>query len=156
VARSTQVRQENFLAMLKEKPLPPFPGVVELMSAALDSDNFKVAIATSSTREKSQAVLDSAGIPYKKLVYVTGSDVSRKKPDPELFVTAAKKVAVPPQKCVVIEDAPNGIEAAHRAGCRCIAVTNSASADKLSQADLIVASLKAVSIDKVRGLISGR
>ncbi|MBD3344137.1 MAG: HAD hydrolase-like protein, partial [Chitinivibrionales bacterium] len=46
VARSTQVRQENFLAMLKEKPLPPFPGVVELMSAALDSDNFKVAIAT--------------------------------------------------------------------------------------------------------------
>ena len=64
IAAATKARQVNFLKILKEEPLQPFPGVLELMNAALAHDDFRVAIATSSAREKSEAVLQSAQIPY--------------------------------------------------------------------------------------------
>ncbi len=144
VSAATAARQETFLQLLREKPLPPFPGVMELMTAALADKRFRVAIATSSVRKKSEAVLKSAQIPYDRVEYITGSDVKNKKPDPELFLTAAARIGIEPEKCVVIEDAPDGIAAAKAAGCRCIAVTNSAPPEKLSQADRIVASLEEV------------
>lgn len=152
VAAATEARQSNFLAMLEAEPLPAFPGVLELMTAAMQSDKFRVGIATSSTREKSEAVLRSASVPYTKLVYVTGSDVVNKKPHPELFLTAAEKLGIAPDLCTVIEDAPNGVEAAHAAGCRCIAVTNSAGREKLKEADRVVDTL--VDVD-LQSLIDG-
>ena len=149
VVAATKVRQENFLRILMEKPLPAFPGVLALMNAALAHDDFRLAIATSSTREKSEAVLRSACIPYQQTAYVTGNDVKNKKPHPELFLVAARSMNVPPKNCLVIEDAPDGIQAAHAAGCKCLAVTNSSSAGKLSKADLIVSSLAEVTLDTV-------
>lgn len=153
VVAATTARQENFLKILEHGPLPPFPGVLDLMNAALAHDDFRVAIATSSAREKSEAVLRSARIPYTKLVYVTGSNVKNKKPDPELFLVAAERMRIQPRQCVVIEDAPNGVQAAHAAGCRCIAVTNSTSADRLSQADLTVSALTEIGLCDVIGLL---
>ena len=156
IAAATKARQENFLKILKQEPLPPFPGVLELMNAALANDNFRLAIATSSTREKSEAVLQSAQVPYKQMAYITGDDVKSKKPNPELFLVAARGINVPPQNCLVIEDAPNGIQAAHAAGCKCIAVTNSTSAEKLSQADLIISSLTEVSLQDIIAILQGK
>jgi len=153
VSAATEMRQDKFLAMLNEQPLPPFEGVLELMREAMGRPDFRVAIATSSTREKSEAVLQSAQVPYHEITYITGSDVARKKPDPELFVTAALRAGVDPARCVVIEDAPDGVAAAKAAGARCIAVTNSTTADKLAQADWIVASLGEVNVDSVLRLI---
>ena len=87
------------------------------------------------------------------MVYITGDDVNSKKPDPELFLRAAQGIDVPPEQCVVIEDAPNGIQAAKAAGCQCIAVTNSTTPDKLSQADRIVTALADVSIEDLMTLL---
>ena len=154
VDEATHVRQRNFLALLREKPLPPFPGVSDLINAALEHEDFEVGIATSSTREKSQAVLESASISYSDVVYVTGSDVSHKKPHPELFLTAAERMEIAPSQCVVIEDAPNGVEAAHSAGCKCVAVTNSISADGLVAADSVVASLIEVTLETIVDLLA--
>ena len=84
---------------------------MRLMQGAMEDPDFRVAIATSSAREKSEAVLKSARIPYQKLVYITGNDVSRKKPDPEVFQKAVEGIGLSPEKCVVIEDAPDGIRA---------------------------------------------
>ncbi len=153
VAAASQARQTNFLNLLRQETLPPLPGVMELMNAALAHVDFRVAIATSSAREKSEAVLTSAQVPYQTMVYITGNDVKSKKPDPELFLRAAQGIDVPPQQCVVIEDAPNGIQAAKAAGCLGIAVTNSTTPDKLSQADRIVSSLTEVSLDDLMALL---
>jgi len=153
VAAATEARQSNFLSMLQMEPLPAFPGVLELMESALNRDDFRVGIATSSTREKSEAVLKSARIPYEKMVYVTGNDVKDKKPHPELFLTAAARLGLAPAQCVVIEDAPDGIAAANAAGCRCVAVANSTGPEKLSEADLVVQSLADVDIRIVADLI---
>jgi HAD superfamily hydrolase (TIGR01509 family) len=155
VEQATRMRQENFLSILRQKPLPAFPGVLELMTSALARDDFKVAIATSSTRGKSQAVLKSARIPYEQMAYVTGDQVKNKKPDPELFLTAAQRIGIAASDCVVIEDAPNGVEAAKAAGARCIAVTNTTTKENLSKADMVCDSLKEIDVDLVRRLICG-
>jgi len=153
VETATQRRQENFLKILEKEPLAAFDGVLELMHQAMARPDFRLAIATSSTREISEPTLKSAQVPYHRTTYITGSDVAKKKPDPALFLTAAQRAGVDPTRCVVIEDAPDGVAAARAAGAKCIAVTNSTTADKLAQADLIVASLIEVDIDTVVELI---
>lgn len=150
---ATEARQANFLAMLQEHPLPAFPGVLELMKAALGRDDFRIGIATSSTREKSEAVLKSAQVPYEQMAYVTGSDVQNKKPHPELFLTAAVRLGLDPARCVVIEDAPDGITATHAAGCCCVAVTNSTDRKMLVEAELVVQSLEEVDVRMLVDLI---
>jgi len=154
-AQATAARQDYFITRLNERPLPPFSGVMALFLAALEHPDFALAIATSSTRKKSVAVLKSAGIPYEKMVYITGSDVTHKKPHPELFDKAVEQLRIPPACCVVIEDAPNGIEAAKAAGCGCIAVTNSVDASQLEQADRVVDSLEEIDLDQIRTLLQG-
>jgi beta-phosphoglucomutase len=147
-------RQVDFLELLEQQPLPAFPGVLDLMNEALARDDVRLAIATSGTREKSEAVLKSAGIPYREMAYVAGDEVSRKKPDPELFLTAALRMGVSAGNCLVIEDAPNGIEAAHAAGFRCLAVTNSCPRQELDAADRIVDSLSEVRLASVLELVA--
>jgi len=149
-------RQDNFLAILESERLPAFPGVLELVSSAMASDCVSVAIATSSTRQKSQAVLASAEFPYRQVVYVCGDDISRKKPDPEVFQAACDRLSLAPQQCVVVEDAPDGVQAARAAGCKCIAVTNTFSREilQIKQPDLIVDSLSEVSLDTLLTLLA--
>ena len=155
VETATRIRQENILEILRRRPLPPLPGVTELMGAALACpDRFSVAIATSSAREISTAVLMAAGVPISRLVYVNGDEVTHKKPDPQLFLLAAKRMGLPEEVCVVVEDAPNGLQAARAAGMRCIAVTNSFPREKLLDADLVVGSLADVSLKTVLRLFS--
>lgn len=154
--KAVQYRQDLFLEVLKTEPLPAYPGVLELIEAGFASDAFQVAIATSGTLEKSRAALEAAKIPYKKMVYVNGNDVTHKKPDPELFLTAAQRMELDPGRCVVIEDAPNGVQAAKAAGTKCIAVTNTTAAEELSQADLICDSLEPVTLQTLEMLLDGR
>jgi len=151
--KAVQYRQDLFLEVLKTEPLPAYPGVLELIGAGLASDAFQVAIATSGTLEKSRAALDAARIPYKKMVYVNGNDVTHKKPDPELFLVAAQRMGLDPARCVVIEDAPNGVQAAQAAGAKCIAVTNTTPAEELAQADMICDSLEQVTLDMLVTLV---
>ena len=153
IKKTTQVRQEYFLKILSQEPLPPFPGVLELMDKAMKEKNFRLAIATSGTLEKSRAVLEAANVPYRKMVYINGDHVKNKKPDPELFLLAAERMGIEPADCVVIEDAPNGVQAAKAAGAKCIAVTNSTNAANLSEADLVCESLKQINLDVIKMLI---
>ena len=153
VLQAETAREERFLAKLEESPLPAYPGVLNLIENAMNSPDINLAIATSSTRTKSMAVLTSAGVPYKELVYISGSDVSNKKPHPELFLTAAKGINIAPNRCLVIEDAPSGIESAINAGCKCMAVTNSFTTEHLDKADRIVDSLENIVIQDITTLI---
>lgn len=156
VSQATQLRQEYFLKIVREEPLPPFPGVLELMEKAMQSPDFRVAIATSGTLEKSRAVLEATGVPYHKMVYINGNDVKHKKPHPELFLLAAERLGIKPADCVVIEDAPNGIQAAKAAGAKCIAVTNSTGAANLAEADLVCDSLEQIDLQAIGELIRAK
>lgn len=156
VQKATRVRQEYFLQVLSDESLLPFPGVLELMAEAMKNESFRLAIATSVTLEKSRAVLNAAKVPYEEMVYVNGNDVTHKKPCPDLFLLAAERMAIDPAGCVVIEDSPNGIRAAKAARSRCIAVTNTFTAENLAEADLICNSLEEITLEIITELIEHR
>jgi HAD superfamily hydrolase (TIGR01509 family) len=156
LAQAVKKREQNFIRLLQQSPVPAFPGVLQLMNAALARSDLRLAIATSSSREMSEVALKGAKVPYDKMHYVTGSDVKNRKPDPEIFLLAARRMGLAPTNCVVIEDSPGGVEAAKAANSKCIAVTNTTTPEKLSQADLICDSLEQVDIERIMKLLEGK
>ena len=153
VKAAAKLRERYLIKAIQQEALPAFPGVLELIDSALRRRDFRLAIATSATLELSRAILESAKVPYHRMVYVTGSEITRKKPDPELFLVAASRMNIDPAHCVVIEDAPSGVLAAKAAGAKCIAVTNSTTAKNLRQADLVCDSLEKINLETIQKLI---
>jgi HAD superfamily hydrolase (TIGR01509 family) len=154
VAEAEKMREENFIKLLQEQPLPAFGGVLKLIDAALARPDFRLAIATSSSREMSEVAVRGAQVPCDSMTYVSGSDVKNKKPHPEIFLLAAERIGIPPASCVVIEDSPGGVEAAKAAGPKCIAVTNTTTPENLRQADSICESLEQIDLETVVNLVS--
>ena len=154
VKDAAKLREKYLIKAIQQEALPAFPGVLELINEALKMHDFRLAIATSASLELSRVILESAKVPYHKMVYVTGSEITRKKPDPELFLVAASRMSIMPANCVVIEDAPSGVKAAKAAGARCIAVTNSTTAANLVKADMVCDSLKKIDLKTIRELIT--
>jgi HAD superfamily hydrolase (TIGR01509 family) len=150
---AADLREQYLIKAIREETLPAFPGVLELINTALQRKDFRLAIATSASLELSCAILESVKVPYQKMVYVSGSEIANKKPDPELFLVAAKRMGIEPENCVVFEDAPSGVQAAVAAGAKCIAVTNSTIAEKLTGADLICDSLEDINLEVIQKLI---
>jgi beta-phosphoglucomutase-like phosphatase (HAD superfamily) len=77
---------------------------------------------------------------------VFGQEVSESKPSPQIYLSAAKKLEVLPDDCVVIEDSPLGIKAAKNAGMRCLAITNTHPKQNLEEADKVIDSLENVDL----------
>lgn len=92
-------------------------GVHELLDY-LNRENYKVAIATSTVRERASKMLNSVGVLDKADYLICGDDVTNSKPDPEIFLKAAENLGVKPEKCIVLEDSGTGIEAAFNAGMK--------------------------------------
>ncbi|MFM1802497.1 MAG: hypothetical protein RJA81_1849 [Planctomycetota bacterium] len=111
-----------FLEMMPGR-LEPLPGVPDFIYKCKQA-GLKVALASSADDVKVYPILKHIGIePSDFDVIVTGSMVSRKKPAPDVFLEAVKRLEVPAASCLVIEDAVSGIEAALAAGCRAMGLT---------------------------------
>lgn len=150
---AAEVRERYLAETVRKEGLPAFPGVLDLMHAALAQDGFRLAIATSATRDLSEAILEAVKVPYHRMVYVSGSDVTKKKPDPQIFLIAIERLGIEAARCVVFEDAPSGVQAAKSADAKCIAVTNTVPAEELFAANLICDSLERVDLETVRRLV---
>lgn len=127
---------EIYLDMVPSK-LEAFPGVVELAHACREA-GLLVAVASSADRVKVEANLNKIGLPSTFWnVIVTGDLVQNKKPAPDGFLYAARELGMDPPACTVVEDAVNGIHAAHAAGMRCVAVAHTFPIDRLKEADVV-------------------
>ena len=113
------------------------PGTLDLL-ASLPAGRW--AVVTSGTRYLATTRLANFGI-APPAVLVTANDVHNGKPHPEPYLKGAKLLGFPPEQCVVFEDAPAGIEAAHAAGMRVIALPTTYPADALSAADALIPDL---------------
>ena len=116
------------------------PGALELLRL-LRERAVKLALVSSTPYGNIDLILGSLGVEAAFDVIVGEEDVTRGKPDPEGFLLAARRLVVPPDECVVIEDAPAGVEAAKRGGMRCVGVSRGRPRDALAEADLVVESL---------------
>jgi beta-phosphoglucomutase len=124
--------------------LKPLPGVKEFINSCKDR-NLKIAVATSADEVKMKINLREIGLPVETFdVTVNGLQIERKKPFPDIYLKAAELLGVPPENCLVVEDAPSGIKAARAAGMKCLAVMSSFSEKELKDADWIARDLSSV------------
>lgn len=129
-----KARTYEFYGEIVKGKLDPLPGAREFIAKAR-SKGLKLAVASAADRVKVNINLNEIGFSEDSFdAVITGSDVIRKKPDPEIFLAAAKRMGVEPSACLVVEDAVNGIKAARAAGMKCMGITTSFTPEEL-QAD---------------------
>lgn len=128
----------------------PLPGVQTWLER-LREGKARQGIASSAPVANIDTLIGELGLRDYFDAIVSGADMPGK-PDPTLFLKVARRLGVPPESCVVVEDAVAGVEAAKRAGMKCIAVTTTNQAESLSAADIVVDRLDALPADAFRRL----
>ena len=145
-------KEESFRYRVRHN-IKPLPGAIELIKS-LEGKGFRIALASSAPIENIQLVLKGLGIINCFQAIVWGREVKEGKPSPQGFLLAARKLGGAPGSCIVIEDAVAGVAAAKRAGMRCLAVTNTHPKTSLMEADLVVDTLEAVTVDDLERLFN--
>jgi beta-phosphoglucomutase len=121
IARVAEYKESTYRRLMRAGGLSWLPKVPE-WTARLAADGWKQAIASSAPRANVEAVLEVLGADALFDAIVCAEDVREGKPAPDVFLTAARRLGVSPDRCVVVEDAAAGIEAAKRAGMRSIGI----------------------------------
>jgi HAD superfamily hydrolase (TIGR01509 family) len=135
-----------------------FPGVKELITTA--AAKYPLAIASGALRHEIEGILDAINLRAAFSVIVSAEEVRHGKPAPDCFITALERLNRRPgvagpigaDSCLVIEDSPWGVTAAHAAGMKCLAVTNSYPAESLTEADHVVSTLECLPLSALNGL----
>ncbi|MFQ5591539.1 MAG: HAD family hydrolase [Phycisphaerae bacterium] len=147
-------RKERIYRDLIRNAPPIVDGAVRL-TRSLHRAGVKLAVGSSGPRANIDLVLEAMGVGELITAIVSGGDVTRGKPDPQVFTIACRHLKMDPRRCVVIEDAPAGIVAAHAAGTRTIAVLRHHPAEAFSKPDLVVQRLADLSVDSIVALVGG-
>jgi beta-phosphoglucomutase len=149
-------KEELYRASARRLGVVPLPGVVALLED-LHRAGFRQAIGSSAPRANLDLILELTGVARFFMAVVGMEETQRGKPDPQVFQVAAAHLDLPPERCVVLEDAVAGVEAARAGGMKCIAVRSVGHhpESKLRQAgaDLVVATLEEVSAPMVLQLL---
>lgn len=138
----TAIARINELEITDVHDIVVLPGAAEALAALADA---KSAIATSCTRSLAAARIAASEL-VPPTVLVTVDDVAHGKPAPDPFLEAARRLGADPRRCLVVEDAPKGLEAAHAAGCFTLAVITTTEREEL-HADGIVRNLADVTFE---------
>ncbi len=150
-------KEDLYRASVREEGVQLLPGAARLLAAFAEA-GWPQAVGSSAPPGNLNLLLGITDTRRYFTAVVIGDDVKRGKPDPEVFLTAAAKLGLEPQRCVVFEDAVASVEAAKAGGMRCVAVTfvGHHSADKLraARADLVAASLDEVTIEQIAALVA--
>ncbi len=145
-------RKTEIYGTLVQHELRPMPGALELL-AELKTNGIPRALATSASRVSMDLVFAALGLSSRFDATVTLEDVAKQKPAPDAFLHAATLLNMPPDRCIVIEDAPKGIVGAKAAGMKCVVVPTPLSrSSDLSAADLVVTSLEHVTVGRLATL----
>lgn len=145
-----QMKKERFLNEIHRVPM--VEGFENLISF-LHNEGYVLGLASSNNRESVNKIISIFNLNKYLSFSVSGDEVKKGKPDPEIFLKAAEILKLPAKDCLVFEDAKNGIEAAKSAGMKCIAYRNPNSGPQdLSQADLIIDNYDEINLTVLKNL----
>ncbi|MFL6212808.1 MAG: HAD family hydrolase [Blastocatellia bacterium] len=151
ITRISLDKEEAYREMVRSRGIEALPGVRRWLHQ-LKADGWRQAVASSAPPLNLEVILAALDVNDCFDAIVSAEEVERGKPDPQIFLAAAAKVQTPPARCIVVEDAPAGTEAARRAGMRAIGVlTTHAHLD----ADLVVRSLDELDTAAFASLLEG-
>lgn len=151
ITRIAEAKEAEYRRLAEVHGLTPLPGAAEWL-VRLQADGWKQAIASSAPKQNVQVMLRALHLEQYFDAIVASEDVTKGKPDPQVFLAAATRLGVTPRHCVVVEDAAAGIEAAKRAGMHCIGVSRTSPLD----ADVFVRSLEDLPDDGFERLIDSK
>ena len=152
LVRSLADRKEAiYRELVASEGVTILPGARELLSQ-LKKDGIPRALGSSTPRANLDSLFAITGLDVVLDAVVSGSDVSHGKPDPEVFLKGAALLGIPAHRCVVIEDAFAGIEAARRAGMKVVGVATTNPVEALAMCDLAVNSLEEISPERLAAL----
>jgi beta-phosphoglucomutase len=134
----------DFISKMKSDEI--FPGVKPFLQKLRD-DKIKIALASSS--KNAQSIIELLGIKNNFDAIVDGNMIVNTKPDPEIFLLAAKKLNIEPKHCLVFEDAEAGVEAAVRAGMKCVGIGKR---EQLQQATVVVGSVNEFDYSQLKSI----
>lgn len=149
IARIAQDKEARYRRFVREGGLDPLPGVLSWLEK-LQTAGWRQAVASSAPHENIATILEVTGMEGWFTAIAGDEDVSRGKPDPQVYLVAASKLDAAPPRCVVVEDAPAGIGGGRRAGMHTIGV---GSAHGPLAADIAVASLLDLADDAFARLV---
>jgi beta-phosphoglucomutase len=141
IERISEAKEQAYRRLLRERGLTPLPGAFHWLSRLREA-GWKQALASSAPRPNIDAAFEALGLERFLDAVLSADEVGRGKPDPALFLEAARRLGLSSDRCVVVEDAPAGLEAARRAGMRSVGVLSSH--HPALEADLVVPSLDAL------------
>jgi beta-phosphoglucomutase len=147
--RIGEAKEAEFRRLAEVHRLQPLPGAREWL-ASLHEAGWKQAIASSAPRLNVETLLRVLDLDRYLEAIVSAEEVTRGKPDPDVFLAAAEKLGVPPSRCIVVEDAAAGVEGARRGGMKSIGVTKNGTL----AADLCVMSLADLPADAFERLLT--
>ena len=145
-------KERNFRKAVRQN-IKSLPGAIKLIKL-LKEREFKMALASSAPIENIRLLTKGLGINNCFQSIICDKDVTEGKPSPQGFLLAAQRLGVEPKNCIVVEDAVAGITAAKRAGMHCLAITNTHPRMSLMEADLVVDTLEAVSVNDLEQLLN--
>lgn len=141
--------KEKILFKLLKNDTRPTKGVVHL-TRKLKQENIKLGIASSAHKRLVEYVLERLKISHLFDCIVSSEDITHSKPNPEIFLKSADELSVSPADCLVIEDAKLGVEAAKKAGMKCVGYRNHKSGNQdLSKADIVIDDFSKLDIDEL-------
>ena len=150
VLKIAGAKEERYRELIRTKGISPLPGAVAWVHR-LHEEGWLQAVASSAPYANIKAVLEALNATKVFQGIVSGDDVRCGKPDPEVYLKAAASVGVPPERCIVVEDAAAGVEGARRAGIRSIGVSHNG---MHLPADRVVSSLELLEADAFDKLLT--
>jgi beta-phosphoglucomutase len=150
VVRIGEAKEKSYRRIVRERGIAALPGAAEWVKR-LGEQGWRQAIASSAPRRNLEVVLDVLGLGSHFQTLASAEDVQRGKPDPQVFLVAAERLRAAVTQCVVVEDAPAGVEAARRAGMRAIAISSNGHLN----ADIVVRSLADLDPGAFESLLRG-
>ena len=148
IARLGGRKEELYREILQRDGIAPLPGLVALLHE-LKGRGIPRCVGSSTPRVNIEFVVELAGLHGLFNDIVSAEDVTRGKPEPDVFLKAAGKIAREPSRCVVLEDAHVGIEAGKRAGMKVVALATTHPIDSLGAADVAYPNLADVTLDTI-------
>ena len=138
VRRIGDAKEAAYRAMVRERGIAPLPGVRAWLER-LHADGWKQAVASSAPPANIETLVEVLHLGAVFQALASGEEVPHGKPAPDVFLHAASRLGVPPTRCIVVEDAPAGVEAGRRGGMRTIGITT---LHPELEADIVVTSLE--------------
>jgi beta-phosphoglucomutase len=143
------VKEARYRELVRAEGLSLLPGVADWLASAQRA-GWQQAVASSAPRLNVDAVMDTLHIQHYFGAMIAAEDVTHGKPDPEVYLAAANRLGVMPSHCIVIEDAPAGVQGAHSGGMACIGVLTS---HPSLQANVVVPTLADIPFDEAFKLV---